>query len=47
MSIPPICNVCNKEEDFQINMGNLMKLMVYLDRYKCKECEKNGNQINN
>ena len=39
MSIPPICNICEKEEDFQVNIGSLKKLMIYLDNYKCKECE--------
>ena len=39
MSVPPICIICNKEEDFQVNFGNLSRLMEYLDNYKCQKCE--------
>lgn len=38
MSIAPICIMCNHEEDFFENIGNLNYARKYFSNYKCSKC---------
>lgn len=40
MSLPPICNICKKEEDFWVNIKDRKKFLEYFENYICFECEK-------
>jgi hypothetical protein len=40
MSLPPICNICNKEEDFWVNIKDRKKFLEYFENYICVECSK-------
>ena len=44
MSIPPICNICKKEEDFWVNISDRKKFNEYFENYVCVECSNKRNK---
>ena len=40
MSLPPICNICKKEEDYNVQISNIKYFNDFFDNYVCSDCNE-------